>query len=169
MVGQEEKQSGGREVPLSAEAFARQDTGLIILQEAPASFGPRSTTERERTAALRQFADELFRCGVWGVLLIPALAPTLARQVVDQLARGLRPATLPTLAVLSHLTHELRRSIGQGILSSADAAANLTPEQRQSLASELAWEVTLFARNAPYAALVEQPTKPVAAQTRAAA
>ncbi len=157
-LGEETAERSERAGLFGAEQFVRQEAGFIVVQEAPSSVGLRSRTERERTAALREFADELFRCGAWGVMLIPALPSDLARQVAARLARGLRVSGFPRFELLLSVTEEARRLIRESRPEQSENADSPLPaEQRRTIFSELAWEVTLFARSETHASLRVEP------------
>ena len=168
--GRAEDEQKSSSNPIGAEQFAREEVGLMAVQETPSPLGPRSLTERERTAALRRFADELFRCGAWAVLLVPVLPPALARQVVSQVADRLRSSQPPGLGPLLGLSDEVRRTIRAASSAPTDGPlADLSPEQVQKIFSELAWEVTLFARSRAHASLAETTSTPAAQTARHAA
>jgi hypothetical protein len=129
----------------SAEQLLLEEKGLFILQEIPETSGDRLQTDRERTADMRRFANELFQGGAWAVLLIPNLPSALALRIIECLGSGLSLLRPPSWGSLLQLTSTIRREI-------AKASALGTPE----FLFELAWEVTLFARSEAHASLVEK-------------
>jgi hypothetical protein len=140
-----ESQSDPEDTVRSGEQLLLEENGLFILQEIPETSGDRLQTDREKTADMRRFADELFQGGAWAVLLIPNLPSALALQIVERLGHGLGFRRAPSWSELLQLTGTIRREI-------AKASAHGTPE----FLSELAWEVTLFARSGAHACLAAE-------------
>lgn len=121
----------------SAEQLLLDDDGFFVVQQNPEASASRLQTDRERTAALRRFACELFEGGVWGVLFIPCLPSALAFSVTRRVARAVGGKCPPSLYELLALTKEIRREISVSAVS---------PDQ-EKMFTELAGEVTLFARS----------------------
>jgi hypothetical protein len=129
----------------SAEQLLREETGLFIVQEIPETSGQRSQTDRERTANMRRFANELFQGGAWAVLLIPNLPSTLAVEIIKRISRAVHWRRSPSFHELIELSRNVRAEV-------AAASAHGTPE----FLSELAWEVTLFARSRAHTSLASK-------------
>jgi hypothetical protein len=120
----------------SAEQLLLDEDGFFVVQQNPQASASRLQTDRERTAALRRFAGELFAGGAWGVLFIPGLPSALAISVARRVARVVGGNRPPSLYELLALTKEIRREI----------STSVSPDQEKVFA-ELAGEITLFARS----------------------
>jgi hypothetical protein len=71
---------------LSPDQLPLDRVDLLVLEAEPAEFSPRLDSDREKTAELRRFAADCFQAGAGAVLMIPALPPVLAEQVLSILA-----------------------------------------------------------------------------------
>jgi hypothetical protein len=54
----------------------------------------RLDTERERTAALRAYAADLFAAGAWAVIVLPGLPPDLSKKLIAIIAEELRKGAI---------------------------------------------------------------------------
>ena len=128
------------------------DPAVVIVQEEPVERIRRLDVDREQTAQTRAWAAKLFREGAQHtVILIPALPLSLARRVVETIARGFRGSSPPEMFKLLSVVTTARRSITSFRPTAAgpdatDLRAGMETDELKMALRELSLEITVFSR-----------------------
>jgi len=137
--------------PVSLYGF-NIEPAIVIVQEEPVERIRRLDVDREQTAQTRAWAAKLFReSAQHTVVLIPALPLSLARRVVETIAKGFRGSSPPEMFKLLNVVTTARRSITSFRRTAAgpdatDLRAGMETAELKMALRELSLEITVFSR-----------------------
>lgn len=138
-MSQESTRALGGETLINSKEVPLKQTGVVVIQAPPVEIFfktkiIRQETDRELAAYLRTFAAELMAAGAQIVLVLPALPPEVAQEVIITLSQSLQGDQIPDQQRLLKAISQVQKTIVSWNDSDMDSKI------------ELALEVCLFAR-----------------------